>query len=65
MLGQECSSLDAIAANLTMYAQLLLVAVVLIAVANGATCSCSGCKGISSKDCSVCKTGDQAQHYAA
>ena len=36
-----------------MFAQLLLVALALVAIANGATCSCSGCKGITAKDCSV------------
>ena len=37
-----------------MYAQLLFVALALFAVANAAdTCTCSGCKGVTSKDCKV------------
>ena len=51
-------SFGVIAANLTMYAQLLLVALVLVAVATADTCTCSGCKGITTKDCTV-HAGDQ------
>ena len=38
----------------TMYAQLLFVALALFAVANAATCSCSSCKGVTTKSCKVC-----------
>ena len=47
-----------------MYAQLLLVTIVLIAVANAGTCTCSGCKGITTKDCSV-RAGVQRQQFGS